>query len=100
MPLERSSVRPSEARERLLATATSIFYAVGIHSVGVERIVAEAKVTRATFYRHFPSKDDLVTAYLEGVHRLVSGKYERLVAGGRPAAYILRDIGGEIGREI
>ncbi len=60
-----SAPRVSAARERLLGTASAIFYAEGIHSVGVDRLVAEAGVTRATFYRHFPSKEDLVLAYVE-----------------------------------
>ena len=55
----------SEARERLLRTASELFYADGIHSVGVDRILEAASVTRATFYRHFPGKEDLVQAYLE-----------------------------------
>ncbi|RFU88147.1 TetR/AcrR family transcriptional regulator [Streptomyces triticagri] len=55
----------SEARARLLTTATRIFYAEGIHSVGIDRITAEAKVTRATLYRHFSGKEDLVLAYLD-----------------------------------
>ncbi|MFE7509292.1 TetR/AcrR family transcriptional regulator [Promicromonospora sp. NPDC057488] len=54
----------SEARERLLRTASELFYAEGIHVVGVDRIIAAAGVTRATFYRHFPGKEDLVEAYL------------------------------------
>ena len=54
----------SEARARLLRTAGELFYAEGLHSVGVDRIVATAGVTRATLYRHFPGKDDLVVAYL------------------------------------
>lgn len=54
----------SAARERLLQTATELFYREGIHAVGVDRIIAEAGVTRATFYRHFPGKEDLVEAYL------------------------------------
>lgn len=54
----------SEARTRLLGTASRLFYAEGLHSVGVDRIINSAPVTRATFYRHFPSKDDLVVAYL------------------------------------
>jgi AcrR family transcriptional regulator len=54
----------SAARERLLATASELFYREGIHAVGVDRIIAEAGVTRATFYRHFPSKESLVEAYL------------------------------------
>ena len=60
-----SESRVSEPRERLLRTASGIFYRDGIHSVGVDRVVSEAGVTRATFYRHFPSKEDLVTAYLQ-----------------------------------
>lgn len=54
----------SEARERLLTTASQLFYAEGLHSVGIDRIISTAGVTRATLYRHFPSKDDLVVAYL------------------------------------
>ncbi|MFE5404476.1 TetR/AcrR family transcriptional regulator [Streptomyces sp. NPDC056580] len=55
----------SEARKRLLGTATRVFYAEGIHSVGVDRIIAEAQVTRATLYRHFSGKEELVLAYLD-----------------------------------
>jgi AcrR family transcriptional regulator len=63
-----TAARPSPARERLLATASQLFYAEGIGNVGVSRIVAESHVTLATFYRHFPSKQDLVVAYLRGIH--------------------------------
>ncbi|NEA99614.1 TetR/AcrR family transcriptional regulator [Streptomyces sp. SID13726] len=51
-------------KDRLLRTASRLFYAEGIQAVGIDRLVTEAKVTRATFYRHYPSKDDLVSAYL------------------------------------
>jgi len=51
-------------RDRLLETARRLFYAEGIHTVGVDRLVTEAEVTRATFYRHFPTKEALVEAYL------------------------------------
>lgn len=57
--------RPSAARERILATADRLFYNEGIHAVGVHRIVEEAAVTRVTLYRHFPSKDELIAAYLQ-----------------------------------
>ena len=66
--------RPSEARSRLLNTATRLFYAEGIHSVGIDRIIAEAKVTRATFYRHFPGKEDLVLAYLQSAKGRPGGR--------------------------
>ena len=60
--------KPSAARERLLETARRIFYAEGVNTVGVQRIIEEAGVTLATFYRHFPSKQDLILAYLQSVH--------------------------------
>lgn len=59
-----SPAATSEPRERLLRTAAELFYREGIHSVGVDRILAEANVTRATMYRHFKGKEDLVEAYL------------------------------------
>jgi len=73
--------RPSEARLRLLGTATRIFYAEGIHAVGIDRLVAEAKVTRATFYRHFPSKEDLVLTYLRNVHEMERAAVDAAIAG-------------------
>ncbi|MET8557338.1 TetR family transcriptional regulator [Streptomyces sp. NPDC004959] len=72
----------SEARARLLDTATGIFYAEGIHSVGVDRITAEAQVTRATLYRHFSGKEELVLAYLAGADSGIRAQ----VAGARAGA--------------
>jgi AcrR family transcriptional regulator len=51
-------------KDRLLETARRLFYTEGIHTVPVDRLVTEANVTRATFYRHFPAKENLVEAYL------------------------------------
>ena len=79
----QTTARPSEARQRLLATATRIFYGEGIHSVGIDRIIAEAKVTRATFYRHFPSKEDLVLAYLGVADQAIRGQAARPSPGAR-----------------
>ncbi|MER7209675.1 helix-turn-helix domain-containing protein [Streptosporangium sp. NPDC000239] len=56
---------PTRARERLLDTAEELFYAQGVRAVGVEQILTVSKVGRASFYRHFPGKDDLVVAVLE-----------------------------------
>ncbi|MEH0424331.1 TetR/AcrR family transcriptional regulator [Streptomyces sp. B21-083] len=52
------------ARDRILDTASELFYAHGIHAVGVDRLIAESGVAKATLYKHFPSKDDVVAAYL------------------------------------
>ncbi|MGW7534933.1 TetR/AcrR family transcriptional regulator [Amycolatopsis sp. NPDC054798] len=90
----------SEARSRLLATATRIFYAEGLHSVGIDRIVAEAKVTRATLYRHFPGKEDLVVAYLQGVSEMERDGIGQILAGDPPAADALRAIAGSIAESI
>src|SRR3984885_7166830 len=51
-------------RERILAGVDRLFYAQGIKSVGVDAIAAELGISKKTLYRHFPSKDDLVIAYL------------------------------------
>lgn len=76
------------ARRRLLETATRLFYANGIHAVGIDRIIAEADVAKATFYNNFPSKDDLVRSYVEEQDRLGQEAVVRLVASG-PRARLL-----------
>ena len=60
----RVPAKPSVARERILGTASRLFYATGIRAVGVDRVIAESQVARMTFFRHFPTKDDLVLAFL------------------------------------
>lgn len=65
-PEDQSLPKP---REKILAAAHRLFYAEGVRATGVDRIIAEARVTKVTFYRQFPSKDDLVLAYLDDRHR-------------------------------
>ncbi|GIF53486.1 TetR family transcriptional regulator [Asanoa ferruginea] len=92
--------RPSEARLRLLTTATRVFYAEGIHSVGVDRIIGEAKVTRATFYRHFPGKEDLVLAYLQSADQGIRGQVETALTAGVSPGEGLRAIAAAIAQGI
>lgn len=54
----------ADARERILATASRLFYERGFQGVGVDEIVAKSGVAKMTLYRHFPSKDDLIVWYL------------------------------------
>ena len=54
----------SAVRDRILDVATQRFYAEGIRAVSADRLIADAAVSKVTFYRHFRSKDDLVEAYL------------------------------------
>jgi AcrR family transcriptional regulator len=51
-------------RERILSAASRLFTRQGIGRTGVDRLIAEAAVAKATFYRHFPAKEDLVLAWL------------------------------------
>jgi AcrR family transcriptional regulator len=62
----RTSQTPDRgsARERLLAAASELFHSSGIQATGVDSLIAAAGVAKATFYRHFPAKDDLVVAWL------------------------------------
>ncbi len=60
----------SSARARILRTAHDLFYRDGVRATGVDALIATAGVTKVTFYRHFPSKDDLILAYLNYRHEL------------------------------
>jgi AcrR family transcriptional regulator len=59
-----TSARPT-ARERILETAYELFSRHGTRAVGVDRIIAECGIAKMTLYRNFPSKDDLILAFLE-----------------------------------
>lgn len=62
-PRERDR-SPASARERILQSAAASFPGGRIRVTGVDALIAHADVAKATFYRHFPSKDDLVAAWL------------------------------------
>ena len=64
----------TSARDRILDTAFRLFYARGLRAVGVDLLIAESGVAKATFYKHFPGKDDLVLAYLDRVDEVWSGQ--------------------------
>lgn len=53
------------ARERVLQAAYALFTCHGTRTVGIDAVVAAARVTKMTLYRHFPSKDELILAYLQ-----------------------------------
>ncbi|WP_040524914.1 TetR/AcrR family transcriptional regulator [Gordonia effusa] len=86
----------SEARTRLVNTASELFYTQGLHSVGVDRIVADAKVTRATMYRHFPSKDDLIVGYLTAADEAIRAQLQQVRDQGLSPADTIRAVGRSI----
>jgi AcrR family transcriptional regulator len=66
-------------REEILNVAATLFYREGIRAVGVDRVIEVANVAKATLYRHFPSKDHLVAAYLDGRHHRVIRSLEDVI---------------------
>jgi AcrR family transcriptional regulator len=52
-------------RAQVLLTASRLFYSHGIRAVGIDLIVEESGIAKTTLYRHFPSKDDLIEAFLK-----------------------------------
>lgn len=65
-PRQPAATRSGPAtRERIVDAATELFYANGLRAVSADRITAQVGITKVTFYRHFPTKDDLIVAYLE-----------------------------------
>jgi AcrR family transcriptional regulator len=70
----------SAARERILETAEHLFYRDGYRAVGVDTIVAESGVAKMTLYRHFPSKEALIAAYLERTNEQLLAWMEGLIA--------------------
>ncbi len=75
-------------RERIVEAATELFYAQGLRAVSADKIVAQVGITKVTFYRHFPTKDDLIVAYLER-----RAKWERdAIAAARQAASDVPDV--------
>ena len=63
--VEAISQRRPDARERILDTAYELFSRRAVRDVGIDEVIGRAGVAKATLYRHFPSKDDLVIAFLE-----------------------------------
>jgi AcrR family transcriptional regulator len=73
-----ASMDRSAARERLLAAADELFYAEGVRTVGIDRVIEHAGVAKATLYKAFGSKDELIKAYLAG---RLAARQQRMHAG-------------------
>lgn len=68
------------AKLRILHTSDRLFYDEGIRAVGVDRLIAESSVTKATFYKHYGSKDRVIAAYIGYRHRRVAEQLADLLA--------------------
>src|ERR1700677_18674 len=66
----------SSPRERLLQAAGELFYAEGVQSVGIDRVIERAGVAKASLYSTFGSKEQLVCAYLDDPHSQILGRLQ------------------------
>ena len=85
------AARRGQARDKILATAFRLFYAHGLRAAGIDTIIAESGVAKATFYKYFSAKDELILAYLEKVDGLWTGQLHAAAeaAGPDPAAQLV-----------
>ncbi|WP_255461298.1 TetR/AcrR family transcriptional regulator [Glaciihabitans sp. INWT7] len=72
-------VTVAPAKRRILETANRLFYDDGIRSVGIDRLISESGVTKATFYKHYGSKDRLIVEYISQRHNLAQEQVEELI---------------------
>ena len=77
-------------RQRILDTASEMFYREGVRAVGIDAIIARSGVAKMSLYRNFPSKDALVTAWLEDRNEFFWRRWERAEAtcSGDPRAQL------------
>ncbi len=88
-------------RERILASASELFYRHGIRAVGVDAVAEAAETNKMTLYRHFSSKDELVAEYLQRLAEKAKASWDRLEADypGEPSAQLrawLKDMAAHV----
>lgn len=62
---DSSEATRTSARDTILQTAAKLFFREGFRAVGIDTIIKQADIAKMTLYRYFPSKDDLIVAYLQ-----------------------------------
>lgn len=99
-PQRASSAAAPWAKARILETAATLFYDDSIRLVGVDRLIAEAGVTKATFYKHYRSKERLVQASLTARSARDKEFVNELVAANRAAAGTIQALADAIASEL
>ena len=102
-PERESATLPTDVRQRILDTASRLFYERGVRAVGVDLVVEASGVAKTSLYRHFRTKDDLVVAFLEREDVAFWGQWDEVSAkhAGDPAGELeahLRWIGKRLAR--
>jgi AcrR family transcriptional regulator len=97
---EAPTTQRAPAKGRILDTANELFYEDGIRNVGVDRIIAASSVTKATFYKHYRAKDNLIVEYISSRHERVRADLETIVANAPDPETALHDFVAATGAEI
>jgi AcrR family transcriptional regulator len=87
------------AKQRILETADRLFSDEGIHTVGIDRLISESGVTKATFYKHYGAKDRLIIEYVKNRHASVKSDIEPVVARATSPAEALRELFAMVERD-
>ncbi|MCU1579315.1 MAG: TetR/AcrR family transcriptional regulator [Rhodoglobus sp.] len=88
------------AKGRILETANELFYEDGIRNVGVDRIISASAVTKATFYKHYRAKENLIVEYITTRHDRVRANIEAIIAAAPNSRAALNDFVAAILAEI
>ena len=88
------------AKQRILDTANELFYGDGIRVVGIDRLISVSSVTKATFYKHYGSKDALILRYIRGRHEAMREEISALVEETADAEAALRSIVADLVAKI
>ena len=74
-------MKESATRKRIMQVASRLFYKQGYNSTGINQIIEEAGIARGSLYNHFPSKRDLLTAYIQAMDESSVAEWDEVIAG-------------------
>ena len=92
--------RPPWAKNKILETANELFYGDGIRTVGVDRLISESSVTKATFYKHYGSKDRLIVQYVRFRDKSTRERLQSILDNSIEPEPALRAVMAQVGAEI
>jgi AcrR family transcriptional regulator len=88
------------AKNRILETANELFYGDGIRTVGVDRLISASSVTKATFYKHYGSKDRLIVQYIRHRDKSTRERATEIVDASANSEIALQNLMADVGAEI
>jgi AcrR family transcriptional regulator len=95
-----SAQRAPWAKNRILETANELFYGDGIRTVGVDRLISESAVTKATFYKHYGSKDRLIVQYVRYRDKSTRERVQIVIDSHLDPEVALRELMSQVSDEI